>query len=357
MLIFIVLLLVPMLMQHAVIGNKCVDFEKKNKNALLFFFFFLVFLVMFRHESVGTDTRNYIRFFSNYSVMSWKAISKSAVELGFAYFNKVVSLFSDDPQFFLAVTVIVTVAMIYPTYRRLCVDTSLTIVLFCTMSTFSMMFSGIRQMLAIGIGFIAYEFTRKNKLILYIICVAIAITFHTSAVMLAVMYPLYHAKITKKWLFAVVPALVAVFAFNRPIFSYLSFLIERYTSYKGGITQTGAYTMLILFAIFAVFAFLIPDEALVDDETVGLRNFLLLALVVQMFAPLHHLAMRMSYYYIIFIPLLLPKVIAAKSEKWQQVAVVARHVMVAFFFGYFFINSAGGGDLDVFPYHFYWENI
>ena len=53
--------------------------------------------------------------------------------------------------------------------------------------------------------------------------------------------------------------------------------------------------MLILFALFTVFAFIIPDELIIDKETTGLRNFLLLSLVLQMFAPLHSLAMRLNY--------------------------------------------------------------
>ena len=182
-------------------------------------------------------------------------------------------------------------------------------------------------------------------------------SFHTSAFMLAFMYPVYHAKITKKWLLAVVPSLILVFVFNKQIFSVLTMIIERYTKYEGGITTTGAYTMIILFAIFAVFSFVIPDETLLDDEAIGLRNFLLLSVALQMFAPLHAIAMRMNYYYIIFIPLLMPKIIESRSERWGQVAVVGRHIMVLFFLVYFFINVTSDGNLEVVPYHFFWENV
>jgi hypothetical protein len=181
--------------------------------------------------------------------------------------------------------------------------------------------------------------------------------FHTSAFMLVFMYPLYYAKITKKWLLAVIPALAVVFVFNERIFSFLALFIERYTEYDSDITKTGAYTMIVLFAIFAVFAFLIPDDSLLDKETIGLRNFLLLALVIQMFASLHPLAMRMGYYYVIFIPLLMPKIIQCRSERWSQVAIAARHLKVVFFLMYFFLNASGEGNLHVFPYHFFWENV
>ena len=353
--IFFVLLLVPIIMQHVVIKGHYISYQKRNKFALAFFFFLLTNMIMFRHESVGTDTENYVFYFERFSQMDWAQLGKGGLEIGFAYFNKIVSLFSKEPQFFLAVSAVLASLMIYPTYKRLCLDASLTVALFCVMSTFVMMFSGVRQMLAVGIGFLAYEYTRKKKIIPFIVAVLVALTFHTSAFMLAFMYPLYHARITKKWLYAVVPAMAVVFIFNKQLFFVLTAILERFTEYGGDISSTGAYTMLLLFAIFTAFVFLVPEESQLDAETIGLRNFLLFSLVIQMFAPLHTLAMRMNYYYIIFIPLLMPKIITGRSQRWSQVALVGRHVMVVFFLVYFFFTAYQGGGLEVFPYHFFWE--
>lgn len=355
--VFYILLVIPLAIQHIKIKGYSVEYQKKNEFALFFFFALLTMLVALRHEGIGNDTRNYIKFFNAYKNVSWAEIERNNVELGFSYYNKFISLLAPVPQLFLSVTVFLTTAMIYPTYRRLGVDASLTIMIFCVMSTFEMMFSGIRQMLAVGIGFIAYECTRRKKLIPFLLCILMAILFHTSAFMLIFMYPLYHAKITQKWLFVIIPALTVIFAFNGPIFTVLRIIIERYTEYNAEIERTGAYTMLLLFIVFTVFAFLIPEESKLDVETVGLRNLLLLSVVIQMFAPLHTLAMRMNYYYIIFIPLLIPKIIQCRSTRWNQVAVTGRHIMVVFFLAYFFISASGGGGLHIFPYHFYWENI
>ena len=184
MVVFCILLFVPIMMQHVVVKQSHIDYEKKNRNALFFFFAFLTVLIMLRHESVGNDTKNYIYFFERFSNMSWNDVGKDSIEFGFAYFNKIISVFSKDPQMFLAIAAIAVSAMIYPTYRRLCTDASLTIVIYCIMSTFVMMFSGIRQMLAIGVGVVAYEFARNKKIISFVLCVILAITFHTSAFMI-----------------------------------------------------------------------------------------------------------------------------------------------------------------------------
>lgn len=355
--VFFILLVVPLLIQHCTIKGYVVDSQKRKKIALAFFFVFLTILVGLRGKGIGTDTNNYINHFGRVLNLTWGEIGNNVEERGFIYYNKIISFFTREPQVYFMITAIVTVAMIYPTYKRLCVDTALTIVLFSTMSTFVMLFSGIRQMLAVGIGFISYECVRKKKMLSFILVVLVAISFHTSAFMLLVMYPLYHARITQKRLYAVIPILALIFIYNKPIFSILSLILSRFTKYEGVISSTGAYTMLILFAVFTVWAYLIPDESKMDVETIGLRNILLFSLMLQMFAPLHTLAMRLNYYYIVFLPLLIPKIIQYRSIRWKQVAVLGRHIMVVFFLAYFFYSAYTGVNLRVFPYHFFWESV
>ena len=156
----------------------------------------------------------------------------------------------------------------------------------------------------------------------------------------------------------VIPLLGGIYFFHRQLFSFLGLILNQFTDYDTSVTKTGAVTSLILFVLFAIFSFLVPDETKMDDDTRGMRNFLLFSVAIQMFAPLHNLAMRMNYYYIIFIPLLIPKIIEARSERWGQVAITARHIMVIFFTVYFFYNAyTGTSNLRVFPYHFFWENV
>ena len=254
---FLILLFVPIAISPFVRSVKINRIYIKNL-PLLFFFFFLTLLIMLRHESIGADTVNYLSIFDHNARMSWSSIGKSTAEIAFQIMNKLLALISTDHHFYIAATGFFVSALIYPTYRRIAHDAVLTIVLFCTMSTFVMMFSGIRQMLAVGLGFIAYEFTRKKKFVFFILTVVLAVLFHTSAFIIVLMYPLYHIKITKKWMFFVVPILLAVFIFNKPIFSFLSFIAERYTNYQGIVTSTGAYTMIVLFAFFAIFSGSVP---------------------------------------------------------------------------------------------------
>ena len=197
---------------------------------------------------------------------------------------------------------------------------------------------------------------RKKKPFYFIIVTVIAILFHTSAFMIIFMYPLYYVKIKRTGLIWIIPVLALIFVFNAQIFGTLTMILSMFTKYDAEISSTGAYNMLILFILFAIFAYVIPDESKLDSDTIGMRNFLLLSVALQMFAPLHNLAMRMNYYYIVFIPLLIPKIIKFRSDKWNQVAILSRYVMIIFFIAYFFIVPPRDNDLNTFPYRFFWNS-
>lgn len=324
----------------------------KNELSIGLFFTVLLVLVSLRAITIGIDTQNYIYLFNSFSNMSWKELFIGQ-EPAYAVLNKLVSYISKNPNllfFVLAMMYIIPTAKFYIDNIEM---PMLTIALFVSMSTFVMLFSGVRQSIAIAIGIVAFYLTKNKKLIPFILVVLLAILFHRSAFMIAFMYPLYHIKITKKWLLVVVPLMLAVFVFNKPIFNFLAIFISG--SYEVKVSSTGAYTMIVLFAMLSVFSYVVVDEEKMDSITFGFRNFLLLATTLQMFAPLNSLAMRMNYYYIIFIPILIPKIIKLASVRWNQVAKLAGLLMTVFFFAYFLFLEPAENVLSTFPYKFFWE--
>ena len=354
MLWFCILLLVPMAIQHIAVPG--IRYERKNRAALVFFFLLMFMMVAFRHEMIGNDTSNYIRIYHRLSKTQYSSLKAMGDEPLFAIFCKLCNYVSADYRFFIAASAAIPLWGIGRLYCRESEDTSLTIVLFAVSSVFAMLFSGIRQSIAIGIGMMAFPFVRKKQFWRFLICVILAMGFHSSAALLLLLYPAYHVKITKKWLYGVVPVMITVFVFNRQIFSFLLTLLSRYSRFEGEISSTGAYTMLILFAILGVFSFAIPDEEKMDQDTIGLRNILLLVIVLQMFAPLHSLAMRINYYFIPFVPVLIPRIIRCRKTEMAQVAILARHIMVIVFAIYFLALLIPSNPLNIYPYHFFWEN-
>ena len=168
-------------------------------------------------------------------------------------------------------------------------------------------------------------------------------------------YPMCHIRLMKRSLFIVVPVMVLIFAFNRQFFGFLRGVIQDYGSI--GNRESNSFTMLFLLIAFSVFSYAIPDGDQLDADAIGLRNFLLMTTAIQMFVPLNFLVMRMAYYYLIFMPITVPKMIQASSVRWRQVAVAAHVVILLFFTLHFFLFAPGANTLNIFPYRFFWEMV
>lgn len=357
---YILLIACPIVFHHSTMkdlySSESGLFKENSEKAMKLFWGGVFMLLALRHENVGTDVSNYHNFFESISRSSWEKVLSDGTEIGYSLLNKIVSVSLKDFRWFLIIVAALSVYFIAKVYIKFSNDATLSIALVICMSNFVMMFSGLRQAIAISIGFLAFEFVREKKLFKFLLIVAIAMLFHISAFMLVFMYPVYHIRLTRNSLVAIIPVMGFVFLFNKQIFSILGSILSKYTDYDATISLTGAYSMLILFVLFAIFAYLIADEPKLDNDTIGLRNFLLLSIVLQMFAPLHTISMRMNYYYIAFIPLLLPRIIENRSKTWNQIAIIARYVMVVFFIAFFFITALEEKTLNAFPYRFFWED-
>ena len=231
----------------------------------------------------------------------------------------------------------------------------LTIALFVGLAPFSMFFSGLRQSIAIGIGAICFFLCKNKKPIPFLILVFIAFTFHQSSIILLFMYPLLHLRITKKWLPLIACVFIVCFVFRNQIFGYALRFSDRYES-RYVLSQTGSYMYLLLLLLLTIYSFVMLKDQ--EFDAFGLRNILVFTLILQSFAMSNSVAMRLNYYYLIFIPLLIPKVIDSARTEFRQIARVSAVVFVCFFFFWFFKEAYTGSDiLQVFPYTPFWAQF
>ena len=319
--------------------------------------FMLIFMVMLALRGIdcGADTIQYERLFNEYGRCSMERIFLTYDhELGFKLLCKFVYVLTNNFQVMLMVSSAICVLPLWAVYRRESEIQLLTIALFLTVAPFVMYFSGIRQAIAMSIGFYAWSAARERKLLRFLLIVVLAIQFHNSAFMLFLLYPFYHARITKNWLWFVVPSILVVYAFRVPIFGYLiTFLWEEYESTP----ETGATTVLLLLILFSIYAYVIPDDKQMDQDTAAMRNILLLSVVIQIFAMLHPLSMRMNYYFLVFVPILIPKIANRSKAGVTQVARLSVLILTVYFFYYYIVGVVNGADdLNVFPYVPFWEN-
>lgn len=348
---------IPLVLSTVVIGNKR---DKKGKAFVMASFFLVYFLLLaLRAETVGCDLANYLPRFEQVTETDWSSLlsMNTEMEIGYLYLNKLIGSIWADNQFFLTCIALVCVLPLAILYCKESDHPLISMALFLVSDIFLMCFSGLRQGIAIAMVAPAYYFTKKKKPIWFILTVLFAMLFHTSAFVVALLYPVYHANITKEKLFFVVPVILLVFVFNEQIFSFvIRFMGEKYEDRYSDIKETGAYTMLIMFAIFTVYAFITPQKDKLDKDTIGLRNILLLSLCLQTFAPINTIAMRMNYYFIVFLPLLIPKIGARCHQKDKDLVRLLEFLLIVFFIVYFIWKGYTGADiLQVFPYAPFWE--
>ncbi len=326
------------------------------------FFFLLFWILALRHETLGRDIGNYHNYFDYYSNVEFSTVLKERQDILYWVLNWLVGQVTDSFQIFLAVVAAISILPIVVLYSEDKQYGFLKIVLFMNISNFVMLFSGLRQALAVSIGLIAYDCVRKKRPVRFLLFALIAFGFHHTAFMILLYYPLYYLRLRRRHLWFIIPTVGAVFVFSKQIFTFLSRVAVALMGdkYDVEIEDTGAYTMIILLAVLAVAAYFFPDEEKMDAEANGLRNFLLMALTLQFFAPLNNLSMRMNYYFIIFVPIIVPKVFRYAKDNIKDVAKIAKGVIVAFFVVYYLITTyqscrTGISVLDTYPYVAFWE--
>lgn len=92
-------------------------------------------------------------------------------------------------------------------------------------------------------------------------------------------------------------------------------------------------------------------------EILGLRNILVLMTLIQGFAPIHTLAMRMNYYLIMLFPIIIPKLINRPKDGFENIAQYTKWSLSVFLFlFYLFIACNVNRDgVHIYPYQFLWE--
>ena len=332
---------------------------KEQKHVIGIFFSAFLLMLALRGLDCGSDTRNYLYYFNNDVSLSFDEIfHQYHVEVLFHLLNKIISLISKDYQLYLVIIAIICIIPLWKLYKEESELPYLSIILFLTVAPFSIFFSGLRQALAISAAPISYYFCKKKKLLPYIATCLITTSIHQSAIMLFLMYPIYRAKTTRNWLYFVVPIVAVILAFNSRIYTTIVPLMgERYFERYGETSSTGAYSVILFLLALAILASLFPNDDEVDENTAGLRNLLFLSVCLQCFAPVNTIAMRMNYYYLIFVPLTIPKIVTRSKRKYKQVAYFVVIAMCVVFCLYFIYEMYKSSDImQLYPYVGFWQN-
>lgn len=318
--------------------------EQVDKISVSFFFIAYLLLLCLRDTTVGVDTKTYIWRFLQLQGMSWEnALSYSGKgdEFAFILLNKLVGSIGGE-RLLIAVSSLLIVIPILKLYRDESEGAIFTISFFLISLLFGMFFSGMRQSIAIALGVPTYYFAKERKIIPFALTVLLAFLFHRTGLVIAGIYPVYHARITRKWLWFVVPIMAIIYCFREEVFKFL-FVFAGDTYVRGYSYLTGSSsqgTLMILFILLSVYSYLLLDEDIAGEEEIGLRNILLLATCIHIFTPINSVVARINMYFILFIPVAITRINNRCKRQYLHIMQVATVIMCIYFI-YHFMTSTG----------------
>ena len=141
----------------------------------------ILFVTICRKYTVGDDLRMYVRLFEAVKKYSWRDLLNSKFETGYLIFTWAIRELSNNAQFFIVVTGILTVGLYLREIFRKSYDVFLVMYLALTFGFFFFQFSILRQAIAMALFMIAVDKLENRKWIEYILLVLVAGTFHASA--------------------------------------------------------------------------------------------------------------------------------------------------------------------------------
>lgn len=249
-----IILLVVIVLQSMVFG--LYPKARVGKLQLLLLFIEVVFVAGFR-VSTGGDTDVYLDYFEGLRGGSLYDAIGSGYETGFAVFCYLLGKVSDDPQILIFASSFVLTALIFAYISKYSASIWLSVFLYITLLNFYTFMNLMRFGLAMAVIVQTLGFIEKKKPVKFLLCIAIAMMFHASAVMFIPAYWVCNSALTRTRVILVLLASLL----GLPIIRWLSIIAiigwPRFVSYQDAVMQfQGNLANVIVFAIsFCLLAF------------------------------------------------------------------------------------------------------
>lgn len=221
-----------------------------------------IILILFqglRSSHVGTDSNNYVGIFNQFASLDdiwW------STEIGYSTLSAVLSMTFDSYNWlFVGIALLVVtfyvggIGWIAPLY-------GLPLFLFVALGYYTFGFNGARQAIAASISFFALGYLLQRRSVRYFSMIALAATFHHSAVVTAPLYLLARGKI--KWRHFVYIAFfvgISVWGLSRVVELSAVFLTDSYASYAEKTERGGLLTATYLLCQGLALYFLRPKRS------------------------------------------------------------------------------------------------
>lgn len=331
--------------------------KKSNLIALAFFFCGFCMLLCLRDREIGTDTLSYMRIFNGIKDTSLNnafQIYGQSYEITPILLVNVVSFFGGERLYIIVTSILIIAPFLY-FYSTESRDAVLTIALFANCLLYESLFSLTRQFLALSLTIPAYYCIKKDKYILFLLFYLLAVSCHSSALIVILLLPLLKIRILSKH-FVFIALLYLILVFNiELISSYSITFLEKtlYDQYRAYLGRSGQRALSIMFSILTLYSFMVLDEKQANQNDIGLRNILLFSSFLHLFSRVHPSIARLNLYFIFYIPVTITIIQQKHQKKIDYIVFFVSIFMDVFLLIHFFYYK--DDTYNIYNYKFFWE--
>ena len=275
--------------------------------------------------------------------------------IGFQIFTKLISILTNNYSIYLLIIAGFIMLSIFFFLEEHSEDVLMSQIMLLSLGFVFFYMTGAKQTLAMGILLFAYTALYKKHYFLFVALIILATSFHTTAIVFALAWPLSVLKLKKSYFF-VAPALVAIaYVFRAQIFSFMRMLVieqERYGLYGTTIvTQLSLTGLYIQLMIFALSLFCLRNRFEEDSQLSGLFALYTVGMMFQAMTGIMAEFFRLSMYYSITGVILLPK--AMNRGFTERSTLIAKFLVMAVFILYFVLFSSH--NEYIIPFYFFFN--
>jgi hypothetical protein len=216
--------------------------------------FILVCIVIFGLVSAFRFQNYHSDFLTNYQHMleikylSWSQALKYSNEFGHQILRKIISAFTDNPQWYFVVTGFFIVSAFFVFIYRYSTDIYGSALLFIAVGGYFVSHNITRQYIAIGLCVLSIKFILNRNPLKFFLIVLIACSFHVSAVVFIVLYFLANLNVSKKVLAVYFVIGIAIYSYFYRILAYAQTTFHFFEDY--GTDSYGMSSSNILNIVF-----------------------------------------------------------------------------------------------------------
>lgn len=337
--------------------------EEKKKWFLITAYFALFFVMGFRHSAVvGVDSAG--AYFESFKAMKY---TNPVFEMNFALFYLMKLIYDITGGNYHLFIILVSGFVIYSYYylaKHYSTNTLVTIFWFLGMGYYTLLFSALKQAMAMAILCYAFDAIMKKKPIRFVIIVAVAACFHYPALVFLPAYWIAKMNISRYYFIVLAALLVITFVFRSQILSWMA------QSYKGDestyANQSVQFfgTKVILMILIVVAAYVLRTPGKEDRLYTVLLLFMGIAIVFQTFCYYNNIFERLADYYYVFSIFCIPMIFenigeypTMVSAKTLSTVNIAGTVVVSVFSIWRFLSAVVAPAAHLLPYIFCWQPL